>query len=136
MSSRLYLLPVALLAVLLAACGQQDLRVRAMTTITATIDAGGCQPGQWIVPGGATITATLTNSSSNSAQWNVLIYPATPPYEGMEAKDVYVAFSIPANTTLTENFTAPAMPGEYLVLCSEAGRLDKTPKATLVVVQP
>jgi hypothetical protein len=89
-----------------------------------------------VVPGGATITATFTNSNSDNAQWSVLIYPATPPYDSLKEKDVFIAFSIPAGDTVSEKFTAPAMPGEYQVLCGEANALDKTPKSALIVVEP
>jgi len=136
MNFRFHFVFVALFAVMLAACSQQDLRSQASTTLTAAIDIDGCQPARWVVPGGAAITATFTNDTTNTAQWDVLIYPATPPYDGMDKENFFIAFSIPANTTHTEEFTAPAMPGEYQVLCSQASKLDKTPKATLVVVQP
>ncbi|MGD0709281.1 MAG: hypothetical protein ABSA51_12665 [Anaerolineaceae bacterium] len=127
---------ISLIAISLAACGQQDLRLQATTKLTTTVSASGCQPGQWVVPGGAPITITFINNSPDNAQWTVLIYPATPPYTGMDKKNVYIGFSIPANSTIMEKFTAPAMPAEYQVLCGQADALDKTPKAVLVVAQP
>lgn len=127
---------ITLITLLLASCAPQDLRNQAADTFASTISADGCQPDRWVVPGGAAITATFTNSNSDSAQWSVLIYPATPPYDSLKEKDVFIAFSIPANDTVTEKFTAPAMPGEYQVLCGQTDALDKTPKAVLVVTQP
>jgi hypothetical protein len=136
MNIHLRLAFIALIAISLAACGRQDLRVQATTTLTTTISVNGCQPGQWVMPGGATITISFINNSPDNAQWTVLIYPATPPYTGMDKKNVYIGFSIPANSTITEKFTAPTMPAEYQVLCGNANTLDKMPKTLLLVVQP
>jgi hypothetical protein len=136
MNNRIRTVFIILITLLLASCAPQDLRSQATNTFSSTISADGCQPDHWVVPGGATITATFTNSNSDSAQWSVLIYPATPAYDGLQEKDFFITFSIPADNTTTEKFTAPAMPGEYQVLCGEANALDKTPKSTLIVVQP
>lgn len=106
------------------------------TSIEAVLETDRFTPAKWIVPAGQTIHLHLTNRSGQDADWTVMARPATPPFDSADEPNIWFSQSLPAGQDLEVDFSAPAAPGQYDVLCMRAFCDRERIRGTLLVVVP
>lgn len=82
-------------------------------------------PPRWQVPAGAEVTVNLANKGGLEHNWAIIKQDVDLPIPFMPDQNgdliLWAADLLPAGGTATETFTAPTLPGEYLVICTVAG---------------
>ena len=122
---------LVLAALFLAACGGSDEAATATIEVVQNDIYFGDSPDNqenpptWTVPAGAEVTVNLSNNGALQHNWAVVEQGAEvpTPVDPEAADDIllYDTGLLDPGTTATETFTAPAEPGEYLVICTVAG---------------
>jgi len=120
---------LAILGVLLAACGPQQV------AIAAKMSEFEYQPPNWEVPASAQVTLTLTNDGTFVHTWTLMEagYTVTPPFTKDDNQHVLQAFQVDVGQVQTFTFSAPSKPGTYEIVCAEPGHLEAGMKGTLTV---
>lgn len=142
MLKRRLILPLALGALILAACGGDDDDAAPATTAdvpaaASSIDAEAAEfkftPSSWSVDSGATITVNLTNVGG--IEHNLVVVAAgktVTDASQLGDADILIKVDALAGQTGTGTFTAPAA-GTYQVICSIPGHLPAGMEAELTV---
>jgi plastocyanin len=107
----------------------------APTTIEAVIENHTFAPDRWRVVSGTELTLTLTNLENIDRDWVLLSWPVDGEYDEQEEANVIVRAAVPAGQAITVQFTAPAAPGQYDVVCSLPGCLEEGLRGRLIVYQ-
>ena len=136
------ILPLALVALILAACGGDDDDAAPAATTAAPAAASGIDaqaeefkftPSSWNVASGATVTVNLTNAGA--LEHNLVVVVAgktvTDPSQ-LSDGDILIQVDAQAGQTGTGTFTAPPA-GSYQVICSIPGHLPAGMEADLTV---
>lgn len=110
----LFVLPLAI--ILLAGCYS---RPQPQTEISVTMRKNGFAPATWRVPAGASITLHLANQDPIPHDWTIVFRQSTTPANTVDPANVYWRVSVPAGTSQTVQFTAPAAAGNYQIVCSK-----------------
>ena len=110
----LFVLPLAIL--LLAGCYS---RPQPQTEISVVMHENGFAPASWRVPAGAAITLHLANQDPIPHDWTIVFRQSTTPANTVDPANVYWQVSVPAGTSETVQFTAPAAAGNYQIVCSQ-----------------
>ncbi|NPV57467.1 MAG: hypothetical protein HPY76_12450 [Anaerolineae bacterium] len=100
------------------------------------IRENGFYPSRWRVNSNALVTVELTNQASFDADWVVMERPPELPYDAGDEANVWFRQALPAGEATTFTFQAPAMPGEYVVVCSYPGRWEQGLMGKLIVALP
>ena len=93
---------------------------------TKTLDTFVFEPNAWETTAGAETTLELDNSAGTQEHTWVLLNAGVTRDDALtitEADTDKITFNmkVPAGQTASETFTAPATPGEYVVVCDVAG---------------
>jgi hypothetical protein len=133
-TSHFMIFPLLLATVLAGCVDPLSLIESARDEIDLTMETGACRDEQWVVPGGAEISLRLTNPLDMPQVFIIMARAATPPFDIQDQDRIF--FSVPVPPGITEtNFTAPAMPSEYQVICGPSDKLEPLGRNRLVVVQ-
>jgi plastocyanin len=95
-------------------------------------------PDHWIVPAGANVTLTLTNTGAQNHTWFLMKkgITATTPFVEKDNPNVLFHGEIEAGTRpQVFTFVAPTEPGDYEVVCGTPAHLEQGMKGTLTVTQ-
>lgn len=84
----------------------------------------------------ASITVTAVNRAASDHQFMILSEPLSKGIESLVPGQVIFQMLVPVNQTVTGSFQAPPAPGEYWLICSEPGHLEKGESGKIVVVHP
>jgi plastocyanin len=106
------------------------------TEISVTMQANAFQPAAWRVPAGQQITVHFTNQDAVAHDWTILFRNVSAPFSADDEPYVYWRASVPAGSSLTATFQAPAAAANYPVVCSTPGHLENGMLGRLTVVQP
>ena len=96
----------------------------------------GFYPSRWRVNSGSIVKVTITNNASFDADWVVMGRPPELPFDSSDQADIWFRKEIAKEETVTFSFQVPAMPGEYIVVCSYPGRWEQGLMGKLIVVDP
>lgn len=122
-------LPGLLLTVLMVACGPKTANLR--------IDMADFMysPDHWSVPAGAQVTVTLNNKGALDHTWIILKkgVVATTPFGTDQQSNILWQAKVTTGQNQTFEFTAPADPGDYEVICGVPAHLEQGMKGTLTV---
>lgn len=120
---------LALLGMVLAACGPQQV------SISADMSEFQYEPLNWEVPANSQVSLALTNDGTVVHTWTLMEagYTVTPPYTADDNQHVLQAFQVDIDQTQTFTFSAPAEPGTYEIVCAEPGHLEAGMKGSLTV---
>lgn len=129
-----YLLAVFLVAPLLAGCAGGGLRPT--TQLKVEMDEYQFAPKVYVVPAGQMITVHMVNSGSSEHDFTILKYgvQAKAPFDSNDVQEIYWRANVDAKSEVTMQFTAPAQPGDYMVICAMSGHLEHGMIATLTVM--
>jgi plastocyanin len=104
-----------------------------------TLDTFAFEPNAWTATAGQTIELTLDNTGQAlehtwvlTAMGTTMEDAVTLPDTEPDARKVFEA-RVPAGEMSTTSFTAPAEPGEYVVVCAVAGHAAGGMVGTLTV---
>ena len=108
---------------------------RGCNTIHVTTVEFRFTPDAWTVYAGRPVKITITNNGYASHQWILLKHPnpTEQPSEDDIEDEAFWEIEVQPGETMTETFTAPSEPGDYPVVCSLPGHLERGMEATLVV---
>jgi hypothetical protein len=130
-------LQAGLLLILLITCGCSvgDPRRIAQTDIFLTIENNRFIPQKWIIPSGELIHLSINNPKGDTHNLVILKGQASRETDPTLLNNQYWFASVQENLT-DVSFVAPAMPGEYRIVCSSDGHATKGEQGILVVVIP
>ena len=126
---RLSILSLAVLAVLVLACGDDD--AASSGEIAAVTQDFSFSPTTWTVAAGEEVTLTVTNSASQSHEWVLMSAPITSEAEFTEEAVIFEV-EAEAGSVATATFTAPAA-GTYQIICGLPGHFASGMVGELVV---
>ncbi len=124
---------LALLTIILSGCSTAP---QPRTEISATIHDNAYQPSAWRVPAGQQITLDLINEDTVDHDWTVMMRNVTAPFSADDGANIYWSVRVPAGSSLSATFQAPAAAANYPVVCTTPGHLEDGMLAHLTVVQP
>jgi uncharacterized cupredoxin-like copper-binding protein len=130
---RILVLAVALLSLLLAACGGAG---GVSNTIDVTMTDFQFQPSQFTIPAGEEIAFSSSNNGAVVHNF-VIMKLGTSAGEFFDEEDVpnvYWEVELLPGATTETSFTAPSEPGEYQVVCRTEGHIVSGMTAKLTVV--
>lgn len=136
-SPRILVIPLAIVAMALSACGNGG---EPSTDLEVTTTEFAFSPVSWTVPAGEEISIDITNNGTVVHEW-VLLKPGVTiaseadlpdTEEELLADFVYVEDEVDPGTTKTLTFTAPEA-GTYQVICAIPGHFGGGMEATLTV---
>jgi len=136
-SPRTLLVPLAIVAMALSACGNGG---EPSTDLQVTTTEFAFSPASWTVPADQEISIDITNNGTVVHEW-VLLQPGVnitseadlpETEEELLADFVYVEEEVDPGATKTLTFTAPAA-GTYQVICAIPGHFGGGMNATLNV---
>jgi plastocyanin len=126
------ILGIALVALLTAACGDDDAGDGGDgTAIVASATNFAFDPDLWTVAAGEAVTLTLTNAADEAHEWVIMNAPIASEAEFTEDA-VYWEMEAEAGDVATDTFTAPAA-GTYQIICALEGHFDSGMEGELVV---
>ena len=126
------ILSIALVALLTAACGDDDTGDGGDgTAIAASATNFAFDPDLWTVAAGEAVTLTLTNAADEAHEWVIMNAPIASEAEFAEDA-VYWEMEAEAGDVATDTFTAPAA-GTYQIICALEGHFDSGMVGELVV---
>jgi plastocyanin len=126
-------LGLVVLAVLMAACGDDDAGNGDDdgTAIAATATNFAFSPDLWTVGAGEEVTLTLTNSADQTHEWVLMSAPIASEADFTEDAVIW-EMEAEAGDVATDTFTAPAA-GTYQIICALEGHFDSGMHGELVV---
>jgi plastocyanin len=107
----------------------------ARTDISLTIENSRFTPLRWIIPSGQLVQLSIHNPKGDTHNLVVLKGQASGETDPTLLDNQYWSVSVLQNLT-DVSFVAPAMPGEYRIVCSIDGHEVKGERGILVVVNP
>ena len=134
---RLLVLPMAVVAIALGACGNAG---EPSTDLQVTTTEFAFSPETWTVPAGEEISIDITNNGTVVHEW-VLLKPGVTitseddlpdTEEELLADFVYIEEEVDPGATKSLTFTAPEA-GTYQVICAIPGHFGGGMEATLTV---
>ena len=113
----------------LVACGPKK------ATISATMTDYKYTPNTWEVPAGGQITLNLKNEGTLEHEFVIMALgtEATMPFDDNDEGNVFWEHELESGESASVEFTAPAEPGVYQVVCGTAGHLEQGMQGTLTV---
>jgi plastocyanin len=126
----LYLAIPAVMALLLAACGDDD---GGATSFTVEASEYEFSPNAWAVAAGTDVTITFSNEGTIPHEWAVLTEGTNIESEAEFAEELveFEVEAVPAGETATQTFNLPA--GTYQVICALEDHFDAGMEGTLTV---
>jgi len=120
------------LALCLTACGKPG----PSTQIDITMTDFAFSPNEFTVPAGEVITISAMHDGSVAHSFIIMNAgtDAGHKFDEEDAANVYWKMEFQPGNTQTAVFTAPALPGEYQVLCGMPGHLEAGMIGKLIVV--
>ena len=93
-------------------------------------------PDKFTVQAGDEVTLNMKNDGKVKHEFVIIKLGMEPtiPWGEDDQEKVFWEHEAEPGTTITEKFTAPTEPGEYIVLCGIQGHLEADMKGKLVVV--
>lgn len=116
-------------------CSVGDPRSMAKTDISLTIANSRFTPRKWYVPSGETIHLSIEDPSGDLHNLVILKGEAEGETDPNVIQNQYLSEAVQQND-LEILFQAPAMPGEYRIVCSIDNHEKKGEQGILVVVIP
>ncbi|HEX5839693.1 MAG TPA: cupredoxin domain-containing protein [Anaerolineales bacterium] len=125
---------VVAISLALASCGRSSAPT---TTIEVTMTDFQFSPSAFTVPAGEQITLKSTNSGAVIHNFIImnLGYNVGNEFDEEDLENVYWKLEIAPGGGTETNFTAPAEPGEYEIVCSTPGHVQAGMLGTLNVVE-
>jgi plastocyanin len=124
-----------LFAAFLCSCAVGDPRKMAQTDIQIIIDNYSFTPQRWIVPSGEIIHIKVDNPSGGFHTLVILKGHTVMESNPRIKANQYWSITID-QTGSEETFRAPAMPGEYQIVCAQADHQEKGERGIFIVVIP
>ena len=122
---------IGLVAILTAACGDDDAGTSDGTTLAATAVNFSFTPDLWTVAAGEEVTLTLTNAADQRHEWVIMRAPITSEDEFTQ-EGVLWEMESQAGEIVTDTFTAPEA-GTYQVICGLEGHFNSGMVGELIV---
>ena len=89
-------------------------------SIAVTMAEFAFTPSSWSVSAGQTVTVTLTNNGALAHTWTIMSKPISGSYTDADQADIYYTSPVvPAGSSTSVTFTAPATAGTYQVICTQ-----------------
>lgn len=126
---------IAILSVLLAACGGGG---KPSTNWSVDMLEFQFNPDQIVVPAGQEITLTATNSGAVVHEFVIMKYGTNvgENFGDEDEENIYWEVEVKPGQSETVTFTAPSDPGEYQVVCGTEGHFMAGMVGSLIVVAP
>lgn len=125
----LYFTLLALLVLLLAACGPKQ------TTLEVVMSDFEFSPNAWEAPAGAEVKLEIKNEGTLEHEYVIMLLSkdATVPFDADDEPNIYWEHELAPGEEASVTFTAPAEPGIYNIVCGTAGHLEQGMRGTLTV---
>jgi hypothetical protein len=128
-------LGLTIFLLLIAGCTPTDPRTKGKTDISLEITQFRFHPQRWIVPSGENIHMRISNPEGMPHTLVILNKQGLGDLDASDPSNQYWAYSF-SMKTVELNFKAPAMPGEFSLVCAEADHKQKGEQGVLIVVIP
>ena len=129
--SRAFFLALLVTVFVITACGGRD---SASFTINVIFTEFSFTPTEFVVPAGRQITITGTNEGAVEHEFAIMKASQTIVGNFVNEEDIYWEFEVAPNDSIVETFRSPDEPGEYQVVCDEAGHYTAGMVGKLIVV--
>ena len=133
--NRFFKIGFLIICVVIYGCSVGDPRSMSKTDISLTIANSRFTPRKWYVPSGEKIHLSIRNPFGDLHNLVILKGEAEGETDPKLIQNQYLSEAV-QQTTLDIVFQAPAMPGEYHIVCSVDDHEKKGEQGILVVVIP
>ena len=123
---------VILSSILLTSCERRQ----PTTIINANMTDFAYNPNDFVVPAGREITRDIVNNGAVVHNFIIMKAGASlgQSFDEKDEMNIYWKVELAPGQSAVTSFTAPAEPGEYLIVCSTAGHYEAGMTGKLVVV--
>lgn len=126
---------LAIFIVLIAGCSPTDPRTQGKTDISLEISQFRFHPQRWIIPSGESIHISISNPDGTHHTLVILNKQGLGELDAGDPSNQYWVYSF-SMKTVEINFKAPAMPGEFSLVCADSDHKQKGEQGTLIVLIP
>ncbi len=121
MKRRNFIVVALFLSLILVACGGGSTG----TTFNVTMTDFQFQPSQFTVPAGQEIKLNIANNGGGVHSFVIMKLGTTvgDTFDAADEPNVYWQTELQPGASTTTTFTAPSQPGDYEIVCKQAGHI-------------
>jgi uncharacterized cupredoxin-like copper-binding protein len=130
---RIFIVAALLFSLILVSCGGGG---GASTTLNVTMTDFQFQPNHFTVPASQEIELNLSNNGGGVHSFVIMKLgtSAGDTFDSADEPNVYWQTELQPGASTTTSFAAPSQPGDYEVVCKQAGHMTAGMVAKLTVV--